>query len=316
MSVVKGLLPFIPVATCLLLALSGLVPLLRLRKSNRFGLLQAAGFVALLVGAIGLWKTGFVIGWMTHPPLEWSDGRAAELEPLIRKHCVAFLNQGRSVGLVVAAVGPSNATIMAFGRPALSGPAPTRGDTMFEIGSITKTFTAIALAREIERGAVRLDQPVQELLPSGMELPNEARAVTLRQLTTHTSGFPRMNVNSSLLLGELNMLFLGGNPYAGYTDATFLDDVRHVKLQSKPGTKSNYSNFGVGLLGYLLATKDGVGYETFIKREVCHPLGMDDTTVTLGDAQNARFAQGYRAMLRFGPVLLALRSDPWRLGSQ
>jgi len=313
---VNNLLSFLPASTCVLAVASGLLRLVRLRKSNRFGSLGVAGLGLLLVGAIGVWKTGFVIGWKGNPPLEWSDGRTPELEPLIRKHCVAFLNQGRSVGLVVGVVGPTNATVMAFGRTALSGDAPTRGDTMFEIGSITKTFTAIALAREIERGTVRLDQPAQELLPAGVELPESARAVTLRHLTTHTSGFPRMTIDPTLLLGEFKMAFFGGNPYAGYTDAIFLDDVRHVKLRSKPGTTSNYSNFGVGLLGYLLATRNGVSYETFIKREVCHPLVMDDTTVTLESAQAARFARGYRALLRFGPVLFGLRSDPWQLGNQ
>jgi D-alanyl-D-alanine-carboxypeptidase/D-alanyl-D-alanine-endopeptidase len=74
---------------------------------------------------------------------------------------------------------------------------------MFEIGSITKTFTALALAREIEQGRMRLDQPVQELLPSGVQLPEPARAVTLRHLTTHTSGFPRLSVNMSLVVSGL-----------------------------------------------------------------------------------------------------------------
>jgi CubicO group peptidase (beta-lactamase class C family) len=65
------------------------------------------------------------------------------------------------------------------------------------------------------------------------------------------------------------------------------------------------------LVGYLLARKEGTNYEALIEHEVCQPLGMNDTTVTLGGAQVARFAQGYRAVARCGPVVFALRSSPW-----
>jgi CubicO group peptidase (beta-lactamase class C family) len=199
---------------------------------------------------------------------------------------------------------------MTFGRPSLSSRAQTRADTFFELGSITKTFTGLTLAREIEQGMVRLEQPVRELLPPGTELPEAARGITLRQLTTHSSGFPRLAANQSRLRG-LGMLLFGSDPYAGYTEADLLNAVRAVKLQSKPGTKSCYSNFGMTLLGHLLATKAGSSYEALVKREVCLPLGMTNTTVTLDRTQARRAAQAYRAVLRCGPLVLALRSDPW-----
>jgi CubicO group peptidase (beta-lactamase class C family) len=282
-------------------------------KSRRFFWLKSllvAGIGVLLVGLLGLWQTGFVIGWERGSPPEWSDGRARELEPLIRKLCIPFITQGNSLGMVVAAVTPTNATVMAFGRPALSARSQTRGDTLFEIGSITKTFTATALAREIERGAMRLDEPVQELLPAGVRLPEPARGVTLRHLTTHTSGFPRLPGNFSPV-GSLKMILFGSDPYAGYTEAELLDAVRNVKLASKPGLISSYSNFGMTLVGYLLAKKEGTNYGALIKHEVCQPLGMNETTVALDSGQATRFAQGYRAVMRCGPVVFALRSSPW-----
>jgi CubicO group peptidase (beta-lactamase class C family) len=87
---------------------------------------------------------------------------------------------------------------MTFGRPSLSSRTPTQADTLFETGSITKTFTALVLARAVERGSLRLDQPIQELLPPGVELPEVARGITLRHLTTHTSGFPRIDASRTL----------------------------------------------------------------------------------------------------------------------
>jgi CubicO group peptidase (beta-lactamase class C family) len=175
---------------------------------------------------------------------------------------------------------------------------------------MTKTFTGIALARAIEQGRVRLDQPIQELLPAGVSLPEPARGVTLRHLTTHTSGFPRLPGNQSPL-GGVNMLLWGGDPCAGYAEADLLAAVPDVKLESKPGTESSYSNFGVGLLAWLLAARAGTNVEALLKQEICRPLGMDDTGVTLDAQQVKRYAQGYRAVWRLGPVVFALRSSPW-----
>jgi CubicO group peptidase (beta-lactamase class C family) len=88
-----------------------------------------------------------------------------------------------------------------------------------------------------------------------------------------------------------------------------------VKLESKPGTQVAYSNFGMILLGYLLSAKAHSTYEALVKREVCQPLGMNETTVTLQPNQASHSAQGYRAMLRSGPLVLALRSAPWLEGN-
>jgi CubicO group peptidase (beta-lactamase class C family) len=346
----NSLLLFIPLAICLAVAFGGLVcvilagiglrrtraaqlrqrspdpqPPLLSGTTQRTGtsvgcwvlcmkVLRALGLGALVLGLLGAWSTRFSIGYERKPAAEWSDGRAPELEPLIRMHCVPFMNRAKSIGLAVAVVTPTNATIMTFGRPSLTSDAQTRADTFFEIGSITKTFTGLALAQEIERGMVRLEQPAQELLPSGVELPEAARGVTLRHLTTHSSGFPRMPSDRSLL-PAIRMLLFGSDPYAGYTEAALLKDVRDVKLESKPGAKSCYSNFGMMLLGHLLATKAGSSYEALVKREVCLPLGMSDTTVTLDRTQAPQAAQGYRAVLRWGPLVLGLRSEPWFVGN-
>ena len=328
---------FIPLAIYLLAACVGLVAIvlaliglrkdaakspvvvgMNSRKMNRSSFWKKAltiggveGAVLLLFGALGVWSSRVSIGWAADAVEEWSDGRAPMLEPQIRKRCVPFVLAGKTSGLAVVVVTPTNATTMTFGRPSLSAQAPVRADTLFEIGSITKTFTGLALAREIERREVRLEQPVQELLPPGVELPEAARAITLRHLTTHSSGFPRLAANSSGIWGGIGMIFFGTDPYASFTEAKLLEAVRTVELEFKPGTKSAYSNFGMMLLGYLLAARAGLGYEALIQRDVCQPLGMSNTVVTLEAAQAARFAQGYRAMMRLGPVVLGLRSAPW-----
>jgi CubicO group peptidase (beta-lactamase class C family) len=276
--------------------------------------LFALGSGAVIAGVLGVWSARLSVSFERGPVAEWSDGRAPALEPLIRRRCASFVSRGKSIGLAVALVTPTNATIMTFGRPCLSSSASTSANTLFEIGSITKTFTALTLARQIEHGAVRLEEPVQELLPSGAQLPEAARGITLRQLTTHSSGFPRMPSGWSPLRG-IGMLLFGSDPYAGYTSADLLSDVHNVKLESKPGTQASYSNFGMTLLGYLLRTNAGCSYEALVKREVCLPLGLKDTTITLDPNQGPRSAQGYRSVLRCGPLVVALRSAPWFEGN-
>jgi CubicO group peptidase (beta-lactamase class C family) len=276
--------------------------------------LVALGLGTLAVGVLGAWATRISVAYTRQRATEWSDGRAPRLEPVIRKHCAPFLNAGKTVGLAVAVVTPTSWTIMTFGHPALGARNQAGAGTLFEIGSITKTFTALVLAREIEQGHLRLDQPVQELLPPGVKLPEPARAITLRHLTTHSSGFPRMPARWSPLSG-LGTLLFGTDPYAGYTEADLLADVSTVKLESKPGTHASYSNYGMMLLGYLLSAEAHSGYETLVKREVCLPLGLTNTTVSLQPGQAQHSAQGYRAILSWGPLIIALRSAPWLEGN-
>jgi CubicO group peptidase (beta-lactamase class C family) len=245
-------------------------------------------------------------------PLCWSDHRAPELEPLVSKHCAPFLEKGKSIGLAVAVISGSNSTIMTFGRASLFSDQPLPKDTLFEIGSITKTFTALALAEEIQRGKLSLNDPIQGLMPAGLQLPKEARPITLKHLTTHTSGFPRLPDNMSFW-HSFRRIMSGGNPYDDYSEAQFLEAIRTVDLDFKPGTKIEYSNFGMDVLGYLLSAKAGTNYEAYITREVCEPLGLHDTTVTLTTNQAARFAQGYSFAIRKGAVVAVMDSDPWDL---
>src|SRR5262245_1982278 len=84
------------------------------------------------------------------------EGNAPELEKLIRRQCEPFMAQAKSVGLAVAVVSPAESTVVTFGHPSVSTTQPVRANTLYEIGSITKTLTAIALARQVERGTMRL----------------------------------------------------------------------------------------------------------------------------------------------------------------
>ena len=158
------------------------------------------------------------------------------------------------------------------------------GRTIFEIGSVTKTFTATLLAEMVTRGQVTLDTPVADLLPKDVHMPSAA-VVTLRHLATHRSGLPRLPDN----LDPANTI----NPYADYTAEMLYKGLSGDTRRLKPGDSYEYSNLGAGLLGHALARKAGTSYEQLVIERICKPLGMRDTKVKLDAADRARLAQGH-----------------------
>ena len=116
------------------------------------------------------------------------------------------------------------------------------GDTVYEIGSISKVFTGVLLACLVQEGKLKLTTPVQDLLPDGVRMPGP---ITLMHLTTHTSGLPRLPAN--IAPKDLT------NPYADYTFAQMYDFLSTAELNSPVGTKYAYSNLGAALLGHALA---------------------------------------------------------------
>ncbi|MEW9546790.1 serine hydrolase domain-containing protein [Nonomuraea sp. NPDC050783] len=173
--------------------------------------------------------------------------------------------------------------------------------TVFEIGSITKTFTSLVLARLAVRGTVALDQPLRELLPAGTAVPRrDGREIELAHLACHTSGLPRIPK------GLLPRGLFSTDPYASCTEEALLDGLGRTRLRSTPGRRFHYSNLGAGLLGLALARRAGVkDYDELVRAEICDPLGLSDTQVVLDAERAARLAPGHS---RFGRP-----RPPWHL---
>ena len=196
----------------------------------------------------------------------------------------------RQAGTVSGKVGIVIGVLEADGsrRVITVGDAPYDGRTLFEIGSITKVFTGILLAEMAERGEVRLEQPVAELLPGDVVVPSRnGRQIRLVDLSTHSSGLPRMPDNFTP--GDSR------NPYVDYTVAKLYDFLRRHELRRDIGVESEYSNVGVGLLGHALARRAGMSYEALVTARILEPLGMTSTKITLSPADVARLAPGHNA---------------------
>ena len=215
--------------------------------------------------------------------------------------------QRRHVGAVLGTLDLASDRTESAGRgrvrlPDGSQPGP---DTLFEIGSISKTFTSLALAVLVGSGAVSLGTPLRDLLPPGTMVPSrDGTEITLEHLARHTSGLPRSPLP---VLRELRIAALRGeNPY-DMDEAAVLESLKGVSLKHTPGRgHGGYSNLGGGLLGIALRRAAGVdSYYDLIWTTVLQPLELTDTMVRPTAGQVERLAQGHG--LRRRPV------DPWFL---
>lgn len=194
----------------------------------------------------------------------------------------------QSVGIVVGIIDPHGRRIVAYGHLQQGDGRPLTGDSVFEIGSITKVFTSLLLTDMVERGKVRLDEPVAELLPAGVRIlvpQRDGRQITLADLATHTSGLPRMPDS----LHSANW----ANPYADYSEKQLYDFVASYDLPRDPGVKWEYSNLGFGLLGLALARRAGTSYGTLVQERICQPLGMQSTATVTTPSMAQRLATGH-----------------------
>ncbi len=191
---------------------------------------------------------------------------------------------------MVGVLGAKGRRIVAYGSLDQSDKRPLDGDTLFEIGSITKVFTALLLADMARHGEVRLDEPIAKYLPSTVKVPERnGRQITLVDLATHTSGLPLMPRNFRPKNPE--------NPYVDYTEDKLYKFLASYQLKNDIGRKYEYSNLGFGLLGQALAERAGSDFETLVETRICKPLGMHSTRITLTPALKARLAAGHSADL-------------------
>lgn len=205
------------------------------------------------------------------------------VEAVVERHAPS------AVGLVVGVHLGQERAFLGRGRVGADRDRPPDRRTIFELGSITKTFTATALAVLAGEGLVALDEPVADLLPAGWHVPVRGRPITLLDLATHTSGLPRLPPG----LLRRSLLRSRDDPYAWLDDAELARSLRRVRLRAEPGRRPRYSNLGYGLLGRALAERAGTSYELLVRGRVCEPLGLVDTVVEVPEPELVRLADGH-----------------------
>lgn len=199
-------------------------------------------------------------------------------------------NAHQSVGIVVSSYDSASQKIVTYGRSGASNDRALDGDTVFEIGSITKVFTSLLLTEMVTRSEVALDDPVSKYLPDNVKMPSRnGKQITFLDLATYTSGLPRI---------PDGIPSFGDNPYASYTVEQLYSFLSNHVLRFEPGTHYEYSNLGFGLLGHVLALRANASYEDLVVSRICTPLGLEDTRISLTGSMRERLAQGHQSILK------------------
>lgn len=216
-------------------------------------------------------------------------------------------------GLVVGIINEEGKSIRSYGDAHLEKLNQINGDTLFGIGSVTKVFTGIILAHCVQEGSVKLDDSANLYLPHDLQLPTDA--ITLRQLVTHTSGLPNYpdNLNTPR---DLNGDGINDSdqysPSRNYSRQHLSGWLKNSpRLEFKPGSSSQYSNLGFGILALALQSHlDFEDFEEMNKSVITNKLWMNRTHTnkdTLKQKFDVNQAQGYA--LNYGSLIPVPFSD-------
>jgi len=215
------------------------------------------------------------------PPIGYDAAMAAldvaGLGPVLKHDFAPVL--GTSGGVTVGVWKHGERRVFAYGT--------ARPDSIFQIASIGKTFTGVALAELVIEGKARLDEPVRDFLPPGTVAQHEGLDITLLDLATHRSALPSIPANVHSTDPQ--------NPLAGYSTADLYAFMTYWGAYRSPYAPFAYSNLGFGLLGQALANRAGVSYGDLL-RGITGPLGMPDTVLNISAEQKERLIQGYSSL--------------------
>ena len=208
------------------------------------------------------------------------------------------IDEGRNPSIMVGIIDADGTRYYSFGQTKEGGQAVNE-HTIYEIGSITKVFTATLLADMIIKGEMSADDPIEKYLPASVHIPTyEDQHITLGNLSDHTSSLPRMPDN----FAPADPM----NPYADYSEAKLYEFLSGYDLQRTIGSEYEYSNLAVGLLGHLLALHAGKSYEKLMIKTIAKPLGMKETKIKLNNKMTKNLAIGHN---------MGIPVSNWDLGS-
>ncbi|GMN12205.1 hypothetical protein MTsPCn9_34780 [Croceitalea sp. MTPC9] len=216
------------------------------------------------------------------------------LGDFIGHKCDSLLTNGEIKSLSIGVI--KNGKIYKFHKGKLTNGQSPNDQTLYEIASLTKTFTGTLLAKAILDKKVGLDDDIRKYLPK--DYPNlefNGQPITFRNLVTHTSGLPNMFPNRPEIFEKPNwdeLPFKINELQAGFTKEQFLAELHKVELDTLAGHKFSYSNAGANLLGYCLERIYQKPYEDLIKNSILQPLKMNNTYIGISEENKQFLAKG------------------------
>lgn len=205
-----------------------------------------------------------------------------------------YFDSRKPVGFIAGMVNRDDIQIIKFGEVERESKVPLTEDTIFEIGSISKTFTSILLGSLQMERMLNINDSITKFLPE-LQSNISIGKITLFDLATHTSGLPNHPLKITLYSLAPIYFPIKGPPHgawSGFMKSDLLDYISKIKINNSPGMNWNYSNSGYGLLGLTLERITNSGFEDLVKKYVCKPLDMKDTRIDIEGAEG-RFAIGH-----------------------
>jgi CubicO group peptidase (beta-lactamase class C family) len=220
------------------------------------------------------------------------NSKTNKLDSLIDKVVTDYMQSPQNCGLSIGIYNNGKEYFYNYGETKRNTRILADPQTIYEIGSVTKTFCGVLLAVAISEGKVKETDDIRLYLPAGKfkNLAANGNYIQLVHLANHTSGLPRLPQNLEDQPG-----YDPFNPYNHYTTEMLYNYLSTISLVSEPGALCEYSNLGMGLLGIILENIYGKSFEELVKEKICTPFAMKSTAINLTTQQQQQFASGYNA---------------------
>lgn len=199
----------------------------------------------------------------------------------------SYAEQQNAQSLAIAVIHKNKLNKFFYGETAKGNNTLPDGNTLYEIGSVTKTITASLLADLVNKGSISLDDTITRFLPDSVAMNPALQKITFKTLANHTSGLPRLADNADKVAK-----FNPADPYAVYDRKALFSFLKHVKPLRAPEEEFEYSNVGYGLLGELISIISKKPYMQLLKEQMLVPLEMSNTTDKI-DLKNKNIAKPY-----------------------
>lgn len=193
-------------------------------------------------------------------------------DSLVRTHIKRSYTVGMSIGIYNNGV----FTFYGYGETEKNNRTIPSRKHLYEIGSISKTFTGWLLAQEVIKGTIHLDSSINRYLPDSIAaMVYNNKPITVKSLSNHTSGIPSLPLNFKMVPG-----YNANDPYAGYSRDILFTYLKTFRPFQEPDKQLRYSNMAVGILGNILEMKTGIQYEIMVRQRIAKPLNMNYTGLT------------------------------------
>jgi CubicO group peptidase (beta-lactamase class C family) len=222
------------------------------------------------------------------------------LDSAVHRLTIEFMITHRLVGLSIGVVNHGRKHIYNYGTVEKGMEKLPTQNTIFELASLTKTFTGIMLAQAVIDQKLSLDDDIRDYMPGSYpNLQYKGHPLLIEDLANHTSGLPIELPNLDTFKSSSSVIKM----YDHYTNDKFFADLRKVKIDTFPGTRYGYSNAGMKLLGIILEKACGLSYAQLLKKYITVPMHMNSTRIANAVSDTTSYTKGYNDLGQTMPHL-------------